>query len=131
MKSLYFDFRDRCVILLLFVVVAVVFLCTKIGNIKALLNCNSLNVIAWMPENCNSLNAWKKGGLYVVFDILFQIWSKRKYLQHVPPAWPLIDQLTDWLPDKINKWLTEWIYVSSSLSMPFWFVTKVFFSSSQ
>ena len=46
MKSLYFDFRDRCVILLLFVVVAVVFLCTKIGNIKALLNCNSLNVIA-------------------------------------------------------------------------------------
>ena len=35
--------------------------------------------------------------------------------------------LTNWLTDyqkKINKWMTEWINVSS---MPFWFVTKVFF----
>ena len=36
-------FRDRCVIH--FVVVAV-FLCAQIGNIKALLNSNSFNVIA-------------------------------------------------------------------------------------
>ena len=79
--------------------------------------------------NFNSFNVVvspKKGGLCVVFDILFQIWSKRRYLQHMPSAqtyW-LADWLTGWLPNQVNKWMTEWINVSS---MPFWFVTEVFF----
>ena len=110
--------RDRCVIH--FVIVVVFFSFCKNWkkwnkwnkNIKALLNFNSFNVVASL----------KKGGLYVVFDILLQIWSKRQSLQHMPPAqtyWA-----TDWLPDQINKWMTEWINVSS---MPFWFITEVFF----
>ena len=30
--------------------------------------------------------ACNKGGLYVVFDALFQNWSKSQYLQHMRPV---------------------------------------------
>ena len=68
------------------------------------MNFNSFNVVVSL----------KKGGLYVVFDMLLQIWSKRQYIQHMPPAqtyW-LADWLTGWLPDQINKWsfiMNDWM----------------------
>ena len=102
-------FRDRCVIH--FVVVAVFFF-AKIGNIKALLNFNGLNVIAWMPENCNSLNAWKKGG-YMWFSISYFRSDPKEnthstYLphDHLLTNW-LIDWLTDYQTKLINEWLNE------------------------
>ena len=55
----------------------------------------------------------KKGGLYVVFDILFQIWSKRRYLQHMPPA------QTYWLADYRTKLIYEWLNELMSLQCPF------------
>ena len=46
-------------------------------------------------------------GLYVVFNTLSQIWSKRQYLQHMPLArtyWQ-----TDWLTTRKNWWMSDWM----------------------
>ena len=67
--------------------------------------------------------AWKEEGLYVVFDILFQIWSNSQYREHMPPAqtyW-----LTDWLTTG-KKLINEWLNEIMSLQCPF-DLSQIFF----
>ena len=105
----WYSFQHRCVIHLPFFFSFVFF--AKIGKNHCR---TSIAKMWWLT--------WKRRGLYVVFNTLFQIWPKSQYLQHMPLAQTyIIDKLTDWLPDKIDKWMTEWMNVSL---MPHWFVTK-------
>lgn len=46
-------------------------------------------------------------GLHIVFNTLFQIWSKCQYLQHMPLArtyWQ-----TGWLTTRKNWWMSDWM----------------------
>ena len=60
------------------------------------------------------------GFRYPISDLI----RKTIHTAHASCTDILTNWLTYWLPDKINKLTTEWINVSS---MPFWFVTEVFF----